>query len=114
MVGTTYALGKAAGTLGRADMHDEIDIAPVYAEIERGGGDDGAQLVIRHGRFHLAALARIQRAVMQCNRQIVVVDGPEFLEDALGLRAGVDEDQRCLVRFQGRIEILHRIARRMA
>ncbi len=64
----------------RADMDDEIDIAPVDAEIEGGGGNDGAQAVLTHRRLHLAALPDIQRAVMQRDRQIVVVDGPEFLE----------------------------------
>jgi hypothetical protein len=41
VVGAADALQQAAGTLRRADMHDQIDIAPVNAEIERRGADDG-------------------------------------------------------------------------
>ena len=34
VVGAADALGKTGGTLGRTDMDDEIDVAPVDAEIE--------------------------------------------------------------------------------
>jgi hypothetical protein len=85
-------------------MDDEIDIAPVDAEIERRGGDDGAQLVGRHRRLDLAALADIERAVMQRDRQVVLVDGPEFLEQQLRLAAGVDEEQRRLVRRSAAVD----------
>ncbi|MNX96237.1 hypothetical protein D3C86_1285470 [compost metagenome] len=114
MIGAADALGQAACALRRADMHNEIDIAPVYAEIERRGGDDGAQPVFGHGGLHPATLSSIQRTVMQGNRQIVVIDGPEFLEDQLRLRAGIDEDQRRLVVLQRRVQILHGVTRRMA
>ncbi len=59
VIGAADALGETRGALGRADMEDEIDIAPVDAHVERRGGDDGAQLVFGHRRFHLAALAGI-------------------------------------------------------
>ena len=45
VVGAADALRQPAGALRRADMDDEIDVAPVDAEIERRGGDDGAQAV---------------------------------------------------------------------
>jgi hypothetical protein len=35
VVGASDALGEAARALRRADMHDEIDVAPVDAEVER-------------------------------------------------------------------------------
>jgi hypothetical protein len=48
----------------------------------------------RHRRLDLAALLDVERAVMQRDGQAVVVDGPEFLEQHLGLAARVDEEQR--------------------
>ena len=82
VIGAADALQQAARTLGRADMDDEIDIAPVDAEIERRGADDGAQLARRHRRFHLAPLRHIERAVMQRDRQIVVIGRPQRLEQS--------------------------------
>ena len=93
MVGTAHPLSKARGALGRADMDDEIDVAPVDAEIEGRGGDDGAQGVLGHGALHLAALADVERAVMQRDRQAELVDTPKFLEQQFRLAAGVDEKQ---------------------
>ena len=41
-------------------MDDEIDIAPVDAEIERGCGDDRAQIAARHRSLDLTPLADIE------------------------------------------------------
>ena len=54
VVGAAGALKQARRSLGGAHLHDEIDIAPIDAEIEAGGGDDGAQAAGRHGVFGLA------------------------------------------------------------
>jgi hypothetical protein len=43
VVGAPDALQDAARALGRADIDDEIDVAPVDAEVERRGAHDGAQ-----------------------------------------------------------------------
>lgn len=85
VVGAADALRKTACALGRADIHHEIDIAPVDAEIERGGANDGAKRARRHCRLHLAPLADVERAVVQGNRQIVVVDVPQRLKQGFGL-----------------------------
>ena len=94
VVGPADALRQPAGALRRTDMHDKIDVAPVDAEIQRRGGDDGAQAARLHRPLHLAALADIERAVMQRDRQRIVVHPPQFLEQHLGLAARVDEKQR--------------------
>jgi hypothetical protein len=52
------------------------------------------QTTLRHRRLHLAPLLHRERAVVQRDRQVVVVDAPQSLEDDLGLGAGVDEHQR--------------------
>ena len=74
--------------LGCANVHDKVDIAPVDAEIERRGADHGLEAACRHRRLDLAALLGVERAVMQCDREIVVVDAPQGLERELGLHAG--------------------------
>ena len=82
VIGAADALQETRGAFGRADIDDEIDVAPVDAEIERGGRNDRAQTTRRHRRFDLAALRHIERAVMQRDREFIVVDAPQFLEDA--------------------------------
>ena len=58
--------------------------------------------------------ADVERAVMQRDREIVVVDAPELLEDHLGLAARVDEDQRHLVALDQLVDLAERVARRVA
>ena len=94
VIGAADALGQPRRALRRADIDDEIDIAPVDAEIERGGADHRLQPPGRHRRLDLAALRGVERAVMQRDRKAVVVDAPQLLEQHLGLAAGVDEHQR--------------------
>jgi hypothetical protein len=43
MVGAPDPLHQPRRSLGRAHLHDEIDIAPVDAQIEAGRGDQRAQ-----------------------------------------------------------------------
>ena len=87
VVGAADALRQAARALRRADIDDEIDVAPVDAEVEGRGADHGAELSRRHRRLDLAPLGRVERAVMEGDRQALVVDPPELLEDQLGLAA---------------------------
>ena len=102
------------GALRGADVDDEIDLAPVDAEIERGGRDHGAQAARRHRVLDAAALPDVERAVMQRDRQIVVVHPPELLEDQLGLAARVHEDERHRVALDQAVDFAERMARRMA
>ena len=69
MVGAADALHQPARSLRRADIDDEIDITPVDAEIERRGADDGLEAAFRHRLLDAAALAGVERAVMQRDRQ---------------------------------------------
>ena len=114
VVGAADALHQPRRALRRADIDDQIDVAPVDAEIERGRADHRAQLAGRHGVLDLAALRDIERAVMQRDGEVVVVDAPQLLEEEFGLAAGVDEDQRGLVRLDQRVDFAERVARRMA
>ena len=113
MIGTADALQHARGALRRADIDDQIDVAPVDAEIERGRANHGAQAARRHRGFYLAPLRHVERAVMQGDGEIVVVDVPKILKNTFGLAARVDKDQRGAMRLDERINLAQRIARRM-
>ena len=114
MIGAADALDEPARALRCADVDDQIDIAPVDAEIERGGGDDGAQGAGDHRCFDLAAPGCIERTVMQGDRQRIVVDLPEGLEHGFRLAARVDKDQRQVRALDRRVNLGHRVARAVA
>ena len=111
VVGAADALQQPRGALRRADIDHEIDVAPVDAEVERRGADHRAQPPDRHRLLDLAALRHVERAVMQRDREVVVVDAPELLEDRLGLAAGVDEHQRGLVLLDQAVDLGDGVAR---
>src|SRR3546814_2611179 len=54
VVGAADALEEARAALGRPHLHDEVDIAPVDAEIEAGGTDEAAKPPLRHRLLDLA------------------------------------------------------------
>ncbi len=55
VVGAADALQQAGDALGGADLEHLVDAAPVDAEVERGGGHDGAQLAGGHRGFDALA-----------------------------------------------------------
>ncbi len=114
VIGAADALQEPRRAFRRTDIDDEIDIAPVDAEIERRGAHHGAQAAGRHRDFDLAPLRHVERAVMQRYGEIVVVDVPEVLKDALRLAAGVDENERGAMRLDELIKPMERVARRVA
>ena len=114
MVGAADTLHQAAHALGRAELDHEVDVAPVDAEIERGGRHHGAQLADRHRRLDLAPLLDGERAVMQANRQVLLVQAPQAVEGKLGLGAGVDEQDRGLVLADDVVDLGQRVATHMA
>ena len=80
VIGAADALQQARDPLGRADLEHLVDPAPIDAEIERGRGDHRAQQALGHRRLHPLALVELQRAVMDRNRQGLVVEPPQCLE----------------------------------
>jgi len=65
VIGAADPLQHARGALRRADIDDQVDVAPVDAEIERRRADDSTQATARHRGFDLASLRHVERAVMQ-------------------------------------------------
>ncbi len=94
VVGPPDALDEAFDVLRRADLDDEIDGAPVDAEIEAAGADHGAERARRHRALDPRARLASERAVMEADGQVFGVLSPERLEEQLRLGAGVDEDER--------------------
>ncbi len=111
VIGAADALDQPARPLWRADVDDEIDIAPVDAEIEGRGAHHRLEAAVGHRRLDLAPLGGIERAMMQRDRQVILVGLPQLLEQQLGLAAGVDEQQRQAVRLHGGVDLRHGIAR---
>ena len=111
VVGAADPLHQPRGALRRADIDDEIDVAPVDAEIKRGRADHAAQPSRRHRILDLAALRDIERAVMQRDGEAVVVHAPQILKQHLGLAAGVDEHQRGVVAPDQMVDFAERMAR---
>ena len=70
MVGAANALDEAFDVLRRADLNDQIDRAPVDAEIKRPGADHGAESARDHRRLNPFALVAGQRAVVDANGQV--------------------------------------------
>ena len=68
VVGAADALREPARALRRADIDDEVDVAPVDAEVERRRADDGAELSRRHRGLDLAPLGGVERAVVEGDR----------------------------------------------
>jgi hypothetical protein len=94
-------------------MDDEVDVAPVDAEVERRGADHGAELSRRHRRLDLPPLGRVERAVMERDGEALVVDPPELLEDQLRLAPRVDEEERHAVRCDPVVDVGDGVAGRM-
>ena len=105
VVGAADALRQPARALRRADIDHQVDVAPVDAEVEGRGADDGAELSRRHRRLDLAPLGGVERAVMEGDRIALGVDPPELLEDQLGLAADIDEEEGKPVRRYRGVEI---------
>ena len=76
VIGAADALEQARDALGGADLDDLVDAAPVDAEVERGGGDDGAELAGGHSGFDFAALADVEAAVVDGDGEGLVVQLP--------------------------------------
>ncbi|GAD54583.1 hypothetical protein MBELCI_0635 [Limimaricola cinnabarinus LL-001] len=110
VVGPPDPLHEAFHVLGRADLDHEVHVAPVDPEIEAAGADDGLELACNHRRLDIGADLSAQAAMMDADRQVVLVGEPELVKEDLCLRAGVVEDKRGLVPFHLRQNLAHGIA----
>ena len=100
--------------LGRADIDDKIDVAPIDAKVERGGADHRLEPARRHCGFDLAALRGVERTMVQRDGKTFVVGTPQLLEQHLGLTARVDEDQRGAMPLDHFVDFAECVAGRMS
>ncbi len=114
VIGAADALCEAARPFRRTDIDDEIDVTPVDAEVQRRGTDDSAERPGRHRGLDLAALAGVERAVVQRDGEAIGIDPPQRLKNALGLASCVHEQQRELVRLDRGVELRECVDGRVA
>jgi hypothetical protein len=98
----------------RAHLHDQINIAPVNAEIEAGSAHQRAQFPPCHCVFDLAARLGGKAAVVDADGEVIGVFVPQALKDEFSQKPRVGEHQRGAVRFDQIIQPRHRPAPRMA
>jgi hypothetical protein len=94
VIGAPDPLYEAFDILGRADLNDQIDIAPVDPQIERASADNRAQAACDHRGLDLFALLAREAAVMDADRQVPGVLQPKRVKEQFRLRAGIVENQR--------------------
>ena len=99
VVGAAGALQQPRRPLRCPHLDHQVDIAPIDAEIEAGGGDDRPQPPRRHGILGLASRLDAQRAMVDADRQRMVVLGPQIAKHQLRHRPRIDEHDRQLRRL---------------
>ncbi len=112
MVGAAHALDQAARTLGAPRlMTDRRRPNRCRDRVWTSRPPRAARP--RPSQLPPCAAGRIERAVMQGDRQAEFVRAPQLVEIQLGLAARVDEDQRKPRFGDGGIDLRHGIARRV-
>ena len=76
VIGAADPLQQPRRSFGRAHLHDQVDVAPVDAEVEARGRDQRAQLAVAHRRLDLAPRLKAEAAMVDADRQRLVVGGP--------------------------------------
>ena len=95
--GSADALQERRDPVRRADLADEIDVADVDAQLERGGGDERAQRAGLEPRFRVEARLFRQAAVMRRDR-VFAQPFAQVPRQALGHPPRVHEDERRAMR----------------
>ena len=67
VIGAADPLDEALDILVRADLDNQVHIAPVDPEVQRACADDGLEVARDHGGFDAGALRAVERSVMDSN-----------------------------------------------
>ena len=114
MSGAPDPLQEARDRARRADLADQIDVADVDAEFERGGGDQRLELAALQTLLGIEPLLLGQAAVMRGQLMLAQALG-QLTRRPLGHAARVDEDQGRAMRLdqlgQPVIDLLPDLAR---
>ena len=84
--------GDGDGARG-GDLADQVDVADVDAELERGGGDEDPDLAVLQALLGVEAQLARERAVVRGDGFRAEAGG-QFEGELFDQAAGVDEDQR--------------------
>ena len=98
VAGAADALQEARDRTRRAELADEIDVADVDAELERGGGDERLKLAVLQPLLGLESQLLGEAAVMRAHMLGAETVG-ELARGALGHAPRVDEDERGAMRL---------------
>ncbi len=90
--GTAYTLERDGDGAGRSDLADEIDVADVDAEFERGGGDEDTALALLEAALGFEAEMAREGAVVSGYLIFAHALG-EVVRNAFDEASGVDEDE---------------------
>ena len=92
MAGAANALQKARDRAGRAELADEVDVADIDAEFERGGGNQGLELAMLEPLLGIEPLLLGEAAMMR--RHVLLSEQVgEVACHTLGQPARVDENR---------------------
>ena len=85
-------LQQPAHALRRRHLDHQIHITPIDAQLQRRRGNHAADLPRRHHGLGAPPEFAVERAMIECDRQVILIRVPEHLQHQLGLRARVHED----------------------
>ena len=93
MPGAANALKKARDRAGGAELADEVDVADIDTEFERGRGDQGLELAMFEPLLGIEPLLLGEAAVMR--RHVLLPEQiRELARSALGHASRIDENER--------------------
>ena len=90
--GAPDALQEGGDRAGRFDLADQVDIADVDAQLQRGGGNQHLQLAVLQALFGVQAQFLGQAAMVRGHGRFAQAVA-EVAGDAFGQAPGVDEYQ---------------------
>ena len=93
MIGPTDALHQPFDILWCPHLDHQINISPIKPQVQGTCADNRTQSAGNHSRLNPLALRSRQRAVVDCDGQVVLVELPKFMKKYLGLCPRVVKNQ---------------------
>src|SRR5258706_15630863 len=93
MTGAADALQERGDGTRRADLDDQIDVADIYAQLQRCGGDEGAELAGLEAILGIKPMVAREAAVM-AGDLVWAHEARQARGETLGELSRVNEDER--------------------
>ena len=94
MSGTSNALEQCGDSMRRADLADQVDVADVDSQFERGGRDERPQRPALQSCLGVQPLL-FRKAAVMCRDRLLAQAFAEMPRETLRHPAGIYEDERC-------------------